>query len=107
MKIKGMSTGKLGRITRGRVSNAKSGAKGAKGARGRRTGGARQDDVAVSEGARIIGGASDAIHAAPELRMERIEPIREALAAGRYSVASLDVADKILRQVLMDRKRPV
>ncbi|OSM02398.1 flagellar biosynthesis anti-sigma factor FlgM [Magnetofaba australis] len=102
MKIKSVDAGKLGRITRGR---AKGGAAGAGSARAGRSGGARRDDVALSDNARAYGMADEAMQSAPNVRSELVTPIKEALDAGRYDISSLDVADKILRQVLMERKQ--
>ncbi|MBF0152651.1 MAG: flagellar biosynthesis anti-sigma factor FlgM [Magnetococcales bacterium] len=99
MKIKGLGTAKLERISGSRVAKGKG--------RGRSSaaGGARQDGVEFSEEARLSGLANEVINQAPEIRTELVEPIKEALDAGDYSVSSLDVADRILRQVLKERKR--
>lgn len=100
MKIKGVNVNKLDRISGGRVSRSKS-------QEGPRAGSAPRDDVSLSPNARAIGQAKQAVANSPDIRMERVQPIREALAAGRYSVSSLDIADKILRQVLSERKQAV
>ncbi len=98
-RIKSRNVGQLGRIP-GKGKPARS--------RARSTGSStRSDDVKFSSDARTIGRADEVINAAPEVRMELVEPIREALAGGRYNVSSIDVADKILRQVLMERKKAV
>ncbi|MBF0156220.1 MAG: flagellar biosynthesis anti-sigma factor FlgM [Magnetococcales bacterium] len=98
-KIKSTNTGQLGRITGRRVA-----ARGKAGGSGKSRDSGRQDDVAISTISRTIGAAGEAITQAPDVRVELVEPIREALAGGRYNISSLDVADKILRQVLQDRK---
>ncbi|MBF0179679.1 MAG: flagellar biosynthesis anti-sigma factor FlgM [Magnetococcales bacterium] len=97
-RIKSVNVGQLGRISRKRVGGKAGGTSGGGAA-------SRADDAVFSPGARTLGLADEAINGAPEIRMELVEPIREALAGGRYQVSSLDVADKILRQVLMERKR--
>ncbi|MBF0128004.1 MAG: flagellar biosynthesis anti-sigma factor FlgM [Magnetococcales bacterium] len=97
-RIKSVNVGQLGRISRKRVGG-KSGGASASSSSG------RADDASFSPGARTLGMADEIINTAPEVRMELVEPIREALAGGRYHVSSLDVADKILRQVLMERKK--
>ena len=91
-RIKSRSVGQLGRIP-GKGKSSKS--------RARSSGAAasRSDDVKFSSDARSIGRADEVISASPAVRMELVEPIREALAGGRYNVSSIDVADKILRQV--------
>ncbi|MBF0369502.1 MAG: flagellar biosynthesis anti-sigma factor FlgM [Magnetococcales bacterium] len=96
-RIKGTKVGQLERISGRRVAKPKTGTT----AKAK----PRQDDVALSAISRTIGMAGEAASNAPEIRSELVEPIREALAAGRYNVSSLDVADKILRQILMERKK--
>jgi negative regulator of flagellin synthesis FlgM len=101
-RIKNRDVGRLNRISGSRVSQAK----------GSNTSNAasknsRQDDVSVSSLSRSIGMAGEAVNSAPDIRSELIAPIREALANGNYEVSNLDVADKILRQVLMERKKAV
>ncbi len=98
-RIKSVNVGQLGRISRkrtggGKSSSASSGASSS-----------RADDASFSPGGRTLALAGEAISTAPDVRMDLVEPIREALAGGRYKVSSLDVADKILRQVLMERKK--
>ncbi|MBF0620290.1 MAG: flagellar biosynthesis anti-sigma factor FlgM [Magnetococcales bacterium] len=100
MKIKGVNVSKLDRISGGRVPPAKNQS-------ANRTAGARRDDVNLSSGARAISNAGEVAKSASDIRMDRVKPIRDALNAGQYSVNSLDVADKILRQVLMEGKRSV
>ncbi|NGZ06543.1 MAG: flagellar biosynthesis anti-sigma factor FlgM [Magnetococcales bacterium] len=99
-RIKSVNVGQLGRISRKRTGGKSGAGVGGSGA-------ARADDAEFSAGARTMGLAGEAIHAAPDVRMELVEPIREALAGGRYQVSSLEVADKILRQVLMERKKSI
>ena len=98
-RIKSVTVSKLGRIAGQRTPKTETGATASTSAT------ARSDDVVFSSDARAIGKADEAIGQAPDVRMELVTPIREALVAGRYHVSSLDVADKILRQVLMDRKK--
>lgn len=98
-RIKSVNVGQLGRISRSKRGGGKSG--GATSS----ISSSRADDASFSAGGRILGMAGDAVNAAPDVRMDLVEPIREALADGRYHVSSLDVADKILRQVLLERKK--
>lgn len=108
MKVKGVGSGKLDRITGRSVAN-KAGSASSSGAAsaGAKTGGSRvpKDDVALSSAGRVVAMASEAVHDAPDARSDRIQPIKDSIAAGRYDVASLRVADKILRQVLRDGRR--
>ncbi|MBF0424938.1 MAG: flagellar biosynthesis anti-sigma factor FlgM [Magnetococcales bacterium] len=99
MKIKGFGAAKLERISGSRV------AKGRGRGRGASVGLSRQDGVEISEEARLSGLANEVINQTPEIRTELVEPIKEALDSGEYSVSSLEVADRILRQVLEERKK--
>lgn len=98
-RVKSVTVGKLGRVSGQRPPMAK----GESSASVSST--ARSDDVVFSSDARAIGKADEVVSQAPDVRVDLVEPIRDAMAAGRYHVPSLDVADKILRQVLMDRKK--
>ncbi|MBF0185302.1 MAG: flagellar biosynthesis anti-sigma factor FlgM [Magnetococcales bacterium] len=100
-RIKSVTVGKLGRIARQRSTRNDTGSGSTI------SSASRSDDVAFSSDARMIGKADEAVNQAPEIRMELVGPIREALMAGRYHVSSLDVADKILRQVLLERKKSI
>ncbi|MEO5362174.1 MAG: flagellar biosynthesis anti-sigma factor FlgM [Magnetococcus sp. DMHC-8] len=101
-RIKSVTVGKLGRIA-GQRTTPKSDA----GSAATVSSASRGDDVVFSSDARLIGRADEVVGQAPDIRMELVGPIREAVMAGRYNVSSLDVADKILRQVLLDRKKSV
>ncbi len=101
-RIKSVTVGKLGRISGQRAP--KSGSSGSSGSTVVSSAN-RSDDVVFSSDARVIGRADETVGQAPDIRMELVGPIREAVMSGRYHVSSLDVADKILRQVLMDRKK--
>jgi flagellar biosynthesis anti-sigma factor FlgM len=101
-RIKNRDVGRLNRISGSRLSKAKG-----KMAANSASKTSRQDDVDVSALSRTIGLVGETIQAAPDVRTELIAPIREALANGKYEVSNLDVADKILRQVLLERKKAV
>ncbi|MEO5368422.1 MAG: flagellar biosynthesis anti-sigma factor FlgM, partial [Magnetococcus sp. WYHC-3] len=90
--------GKLGRLSSSRVGRGRGRAASA-------TGGGRSDDVQLSETAKMYGMAAEAVSEAPDIRSEKIEPIREALQSGQYQVDALEVADKILRHVLKEGRR--
>lgn len=102
-RVKGITVGKLSRISGKRAS--RSGGRGA--ASSAVSPAARGDGVAFSSDARAVGRADEAVSQAPDVRADLVGPIREAVASGRYRVSSLEVADKILRQVLLDRKSSV
>ncbi|MBF0158851.1 MAG: flagellar biosynthesis anti-sigma factor FlgM [Magnetococcales bacterium] len=111
MKVKGLETAKLNRMAQGgraRATTATStagGSSAAAHASSNQATAAHEDDVALSAGGRIMASAGEVVQQTPEIRVELVESIREALAAGRYTISSLDIADRILRQVLLERKR--
>lgn len=100
-RIKSVTVGKLGRIAGQRTTKREADGSGTV------SSATRSDDVVFSSDARVIAKVDETVGQAPDIRMELVGPIREALMAGRYHVSSLDVADKILRQVLMDRKKSI
>lgn len=99
MKVKSINVGKLDRIIGGATVRGAARSSASSGSA------APKDTASISSQARVIGQAGEAVRNAPKLRMERVQPIKDALESGRYDVASLDVADKILRQVLMEGKQ--
>ncbi|MBF0194420.1 MAG: flagellar biosynthesis anti-sigma factor FlgM [Magnetococcales bacterium] len=101
-RIKNRDVNRLNRISGTRVSKAKG-----QGGAGKTSKAQRQDDVSVSSLSRSIGMAGEAVNSAPDIRSELISPIQEALANGNYKVSNLDIADKILRQVLMERNKAI
>lgn len=60
------------------------------------------DEVSISERARDVQKARVEMDKVPEVRMQRIEELRTAIAANEYHVDAKDIADKILRDHLID-----
>lgn len=58
------------------------------------------DKVELSAESRIIEAAQRAIEAAPEVRTEVVNRMKEALARGEYDVDSREVARKVLANLL-------
>lgn len=98
MKVKPVNIGKLDRIIGGSMVRG-----------GKRTGdtasASRGDTASFSQKARLVGLAGEAVMNAPDIRMDKVGPIKDALDSGRYDVASLDVADMILRRALVEGKQ--
>lgn len=58
--------------------------------------------VSLSEAARDVAAARGKIELLPEVRSERVEQLRSAIANGTYSVDGRAVAEKLLRETLLD-----
>jgi len=66
------------------------------------TGGA--EHIAISSKAKDIQKASEAINAAPDIRIEKVDRIKEQIANGNYSVSSEQLAEKILENIITESK---
>jgi negative regulator of flagellin synthesis FlgM len=64
------------------------------------TGGAEQ--IAISSKAKDIQKATEAANAAPDIRIEKVEQIRDQIANGSYSVSSDQLAEKILKNIISE-----
>lgn len=101
MKIKsgGMGVQGYDRLGTGKKPGAPQAGKSEKSA------GMPKDDVALSMEAKMIAQAGDLIKTSPDIRVDKVEPLKASIAEGRYNVDSLNTADKILREVLMEQKQ--
>jgi flagellar biosynthesis anti-sigma factor FlgM len=52
----------------------------------------RPDEVSISSEARAIAAANTAVASAPEIRADRVEAIRAAIAGGTYAIDSRALA---------------
>ena len=66
------------------------------------TGGAEQ--IAISSKAKDIQKATEAVNAAPDIRVEKVDQIKEQIANGSYNVASEQLAEKILENIIRESK---
>ena len=64
------------------------------------TGGA--EHIAISSKAKDIQKATESINAAPDIRIEKVDRIKEQIANGSYSVSSEQVAEKILENIITE-----
>ncbi len=55
--------------------------------------------VQISSASRMAQVAHSAVRLAPEIRAEAVEPLRNALNAGRYDLSPLRVAEKMVGRV--------
>ncbi|MBI2889674.1 MAG: flagellar biosynthesis anti-sigma factor FlgM [Nitrospirae bacterium] len=58
--------------------------------------------VSISEAARDVAAAKSRVSLLPDVRSERVEELRDAVANGSYDVDSHAVADRLLRETLLD-----
>ena len=64
------------------------------------TGGA--EHIAISSKAKDIQKANEVINAAPDIRIEKVDQIKEQIANGSYSVSSEQLAEKILENIITE-----
>ena len=64
------------------------------------TGGA--EHIAISSKAKDIQKATESINAAPDIRIEKVDRIKEQIANGSYSVSSEQLAEKILENIITE-----
>jgi negative regulator of flagellin synthesis FlgM len=64
------------------------------------TGGAEQ--IAISSKAKDIQKATEVVNAAPDIRIEKVDRIKDQIANGSYSVSSEHLAEKILENIITE-----
>ena len=64
------------------------------------TGGTEQ--IAISSKAKDIQKATVAVNAAPNIRIEKVEQIKEQIANGSYIVSSEQLAEKVLKNIITE-----
>jgi negative regulator of flagellin synthesis FlgM len=64
------------------------------------TGGA--EHIAISSKAKDIQKATEAVNAAPDIRIEKVGRIKEQITNGTYSVSSEQLAEKILENIIKE-----
>jgi flagellar biosynthesis anti-sigma factor FlgM len=62
------------------------------------------DAVTLSGGAQEVARLSAAANELPDVRDEKVEAMQNALGSGTYSVEGSKVAEKLLREVIVDTK---
>lgn len=63
----------------------------------------KADQVTISADSRVKQKAVAAAKAAPEVRQEKVEELRRAVASGTYTVSNEEVAEKIIYRSLVDK----
>ena len=64
------------------------------------TGGA--EHIAISSKAKDIQKATEAVNAAPDIRIEKVDRIKEQITNGSYNVSSEKLAEKILENIISE-----
>ena len=64
------------------------------------TGGTEQ--IAISSKAKDIQKATEAVNTAPDIRIEKVERIKEQISSGNYHVPSDKLAEKVLKNLITE-----
>lgn len=56
----------------------------------------RKDEAVISERARHILKAREALESIPDIRADKVEALKRAIETGRYNVTGRDVAEKLV-----------
>jgi negative regulator of flagellin synthesis FlgM len=60
------------------------------------------EHIAISSKAKDIQKATEVINASPDIRIEKVEHIKEQISNGSYSVSSEKLAEKILKNIITE-----
>lgn len=67
-------------------------------------GGGSSEQIVLSSKAKDIQKAHEVIRATPDVRVDKVNKIKQDIADGKYNVKTQDIADKLLKQILTDSK---
>lgn len=62
------------------------------------------EQIAISSKAKDIQKATEVANAAPDIRTEKVERIKNETAKGEYRVSSEDLAEKVLENIITESK---
>ena len=62
------------------------------------------EHIAISSKAKDIQKATEAVNAAPDIRIEKVDRIKEQITNGSYIVSSEQLAEKILENIITESK---
>jgi negative regulator of flagellin synthesis FlgM len=60
--------------------------------------------IAISSKAKDIQKANEVVNAAADIRIEKVDQIKERIAKGNYSVTSEHIAEKMLENIITESK---
>ena len=66
--------------------------------------GLKKDKIEISETARDFQVAKNAINKLPDVRQNKIEEMKEAIASGNYAPSAEEIVNQIVRGVDFDEK---
>lgn len=58
----------------------------------------KSDSVQLSSEAKLLGAIQQRLAEAPDVRRERVEALKQAIARGTYHVSGEDIADAMIRE---------
>jgi negative regulator of flagellin synthesis FlgM len=62
------------------------------------------EQIDISSKAKDIQKATEAVNAAPDIRIEKVDQIKEKIESGNYNVSTEQLAEKILKNMITDSK---
>ena len=62
------------------------------------------EKIAISSNAKDIQKATEAVNAAPDIRIEKVDQIKNQIADGSYRVSSEQLAEKIIENIITESK---
>mgnify|MGYP001609598257 CR=1 FL=1 len=88
---------------RAKVSSKEGSGKGGSSESSSKAGGS-SEQIVLSSKAKDIQRAQEAVRAAPDIRTDKVNRIKQELSDGTYKVNTRDVAEKMLKNILNDAK---
>jgi negative regulator of flagellin synthesis FlgM len=61
------------------------------------------DNIVVSQKARLMQKASQVIAETPDVRQDKVDPLKEAVDSGSYPVNAQKVANSMIANMIMER----
>lgn len=63
----------------------------------------KRDALAISDESRVKQKAMQAIRQADDIRLDKVEDLRERISAGTYTINEDEVAEKMIERAIVDR----
>lgn len=63
----------------------------------------KKDDVSISDASRLKQKVMQAVNQAEDIRADKVNQLKEKLAAGTYEVSDGEVAEKMINRTIVDR----